>query len=133
MAAPTHSPLPTSELEQIASHACETVIGAAESYDHSKSAEWNTSIIQTILKSLIEKTSVTTGETSQPPFKYIVNSTVIQHIGVPSEPEKHGRRGMHSAVGAYWNNEKDGTFSYKWEGAEKKGMDIVIAVTWVAI
>jgi hypothetical protein len=88
---------------------------------------------QTILQSLIEKTSVPTGETSQPPFKYIVNSTVIQHIGVPSEPEKHGRRGMHSAVGAYWNNEKDGTFSYKWAGAEKKGMDIVIAITWVAI
>jgi dynein light chain Tctex-type 1 len=40
---------------------------------------------------------------------------------------------MHSAVGAYWNNEKDGTYSYKWEGAEKKGMDIVIAITWVAI
>jgi len=58
---------------------------------------------------------------------------VIQHIGVPSEPEKHGRRGMHSAVGAYWNNEKDGTYSYKWEGAQKKGMDIVIAITWVAI
>ncbi|OAK95744.1 Tctex-1 [Phaeosphaeriaceae sp. SRC1lsM3a] len=129
-----HSPLPTSELEQIAAQACETVIGAAEAYEHTKSAEWNTSIIQTILKSLIEKTSTTTnGETSQPAYKYIVNSTVIQHIGSPSEPEKHGRRGMHSAVGAYWNNEKDGTFSYKWEGAEKKGMDIVIAITWVAI
>ncbi|KAH5709892.1 hypothetical protein HBI18_227170, partial [Parastagonospora nodorum] len=90
---------------------------------------------QTILKTLIEKTSTTTtaGEPSQPPYKYIINSTVIQHIGVPSEPEKHGRRGMHSAVGAYWNNEKDGTYSYKWEGAQKKGMDIVIAITWVAI
>jgi hypothetical protein len=87
----------------------------------------------TILQSLIEKTSTGTDEKSQPPYKYIVNSTVIQHIGSPSEPEKHGRRGMHSAVGAYWNNEKDGTFSYKWEGAEKKGMDIVIAITWVAI
>jgi dynein light chain Tctex-type 1 len=40
---------------------------------------------------------------------------------------------MHSAVGAYWNNEKDGTYSYKWEGAIKKGMDIVIAITWVAL
>jgi dynein light chain Tctex-type 1 len=58
---------------------------------------------------------------------------VIQHIGSPAEPEKHGRRGMHSAVGAFWNNEKDGTYSYKWEAAEKKGMDIVITITWIAI
>jgi hypothetical protein len=40
---------------------------------------------------------------------------------------------MHSAVGAYWNNEKDGTYSYKWEAAEMKGMDIVITITWIAI
>jgi hypothetical protein len=40
---------------------------------------------------------------------------------------------MHCAVGAYWNNEKDGTYSYKWAGAEKKGMDTVITITWVAI
>lgn len=97
---------------------------------------------QTILKSLISKTSPSaeasstgesTQEAAQPAYKYIANSTVIQHIGSPSEPEKHGRRGMHSAVGAFWNNEKDGTYSYKWEGAEKKGMDIVITITWVAI
>ncbi|KAH7094644.1 Tctex-1 [Paraphoma chrysanthemicola] len=129
----THSPLPTSDLEHIASNACETAIGAAEAYDHSKVADWNTAIIQTILKSLIEKTSTGSGENAQPAFKYIANSTIIQHIGSPSEPEKHGRRGMHSAVGAYWNNEKDGTYSYKWEAAEKKGMDIVITITWVTI
>jgi dynein light chain Tctex-type 1 len=40
---------------------------------------------------------------------------------------------MHSAVGAYWNNEKDGTYSYKWDGAEKIGMDIVISITWIAL
>jgi dynein light chain Tctex-type 1 len=90
---------------------------------------------QSILKSLISATTTKTESSTdvQPAYKYIVNSTVIQHIGSPSEPEKHGRRGMHSAVGAYWNNEKDGTYSYKWEAAEKKGMDIVITVTWVAI
>ncbi|CAO2658654.1 Nn.00g063770.m01.CDS01 [Neocucurbitaria sp. VM-36] len=186
------SPLPTAELEQIASSACEQAIGAAEAYDHSKVADWNTAIIptvaqrtrpipssphppstprpppylllllpihskppttlrtnhpslqQTILKSLISKTSSTspikteepsssTSEAGQPAYKYIANSTVIQHIGSPSEPERHGRRGMHSAVGAFWNNEKDGTYSYKWEAAEKKGMDIVITITWIAI
>ena len=93
---------------------------------------------QYILKTLISKTS-STSETSssdapaQPAYKYIANSTVIQHIGSSAEPEKHGRRGMHSAVGAFWNNEKDGTYSYKWEAAEKKGMDIVITITWIAI
>lgn len=57
-----HSPLPTSELEQLAAHvrmskprhskpnltrtqACESVIGASETYDHSKVSDWNTSII----------------------------------------------------------------------------------------
>jgi dynein light chain Tctex-type 1 len=131
------SPLPTDELQRIASSACETAIGSAELYDHSKVAEWNTTIIQTILKSLIEKTTKKgegEGETAQqPPFKFIANSTIIQHLGSPKEPEKHGRRGMHSAVGAYWNNEKDGTFTHKWEAADSKGMDIVITITWVAL
>jgi hypothetical protein len=40
---------------------------------------------------------------------------------------------MHSAVGAYWNNEKDGTWSYKWDRAEEKGLDVVITVTWIAL
>ena len=88
----------------------------------------------TILKSLISETS--SGPTSQPSFKYAVNSTIIQHLSpVPgsSEPVPVGRRGMHSAVGAYWNNEKDGMWSFKYEGGDQKGMDIVISVMWVAI
>jgi len=40
---------------------------------------------------------------------------------------------MHSATGAYWNNEKDGMWSYKYEYAEKKGLDIVISIMWIAI
>jgi dynein light chain Tctex-type 1 len=40
---------------------------------------------------------------------------------------------MHSAVGAFWNTEKDGTLSYKWDGAEKKGMDVVVSVNWIGI
>ncbi|KAI7283244.1 hypothetical protein KC345_g3086 [Hortaea werneckii] len=43
-----------------------------------------------------------------------------------------GRRGMHSASGAYWNNAKDGMWSHKYEGGEAKGMDIVIAIMWIA-
>ncbi|KAA8619547.1 dynein light chain Tctex1 [Pyrenophora tritici-repentis] len=132
----SQSPLPTAELQEIAQTACEQAIGAAEAYDHAQVGDWNSKIIQYILQTLIKKTSTseaTPDTPSQPPYKYIANSTVIQHIGSPAEPEKHGRRGMHSAVGAFWNNEKDGTYSYKWEAAEKKGMDIVITITWIAI
>ncbi|KAK5114983.1 hypothetical protein LTR85_010021 [Meristemomyces frigidus] len=49
------------------------------------------------------------------------------------EHKKVGRRGMHSASGAYWNNEKDGMWSHKYEGGEGKGMDIVISVMWIAV
>lgn len=51
---------------------------------------------------------------------------------VASDPER-GRRGMHSATGAYWNNETDGMWSYKYEGGESKGMDVVISVIWVSV
>lgn len=88
-----------------------------------------------LLKTLIEKTTPPSDsdKPSQPAYKYIANSTIIQHPGAPSESQIAGRRGMHSAVGAFWNTEKDGTFSYKWDGAEKKGMDVVVSVNWIAI
>ena len=44
-----------------------------------------------------------------------------------------GRRGMHSASGAYWNNERDGMWSFKYEGGEGKGMDIVVSVMWIGV
>jgi dynein light chain Tctex-type 1 len=84
-----------------------------------------------ILQSLIDKTA--TGEAKIPAYKYIANSTIIQHPGNPSEASTAGRRGMHSAVGAFWNTDKDGTFSYKWDGAEKKGMDVVISINWIGL
>jgi len=70
----------------------------------------------------------------------MVNSTIIQHTGPSSTTSTDdsaagsaGRRGMHSAAGAYWNNEKDGMWSYKYEGGEGRGMDVVICVMWVGI
>lgn len=57
--------------------------------------------------------------------------------GADAEEEKQGkkvgRRGMHSASGAYWNNERDGMWSYKFEGGEEKGMDIVVSVMWIGV
>ena len=44
--------------------------------------------------------------------------------------QRVGRRGMHSACGAYWNNEKDGMWSYKYE---TKGMDVVISIIWIVV
>jgi dynein light chain Tctex-type 1 len=44
-----------------------------------------------------------------------------------------GRRGMHSATGAFWNNEKDGMWSFKYEGGEGKGFDVVVSVVWIGI
>ena len=38
---------------------------------------------------------------------------------------------MHAASGAYWNNEKDGMWSFKYEAAEGKGLDVVVGVVWV--
>ncbi len=40
---------------------------------------------------------------------------------------------MHSATGAYWNNEKDGMWSFKYEAGEAKGLDVVISVIWIAL
>ena len=42
------------------------------------------------------------------------------------------KRGMHSASGAYWNNEKDGMWNFKYEKAESKGFDVVLSVLWIS-
>lgn len=44
-----------------------------------------------------------------------------------------GRRGMHSATGAYWNDKTDGMWSFKFEGGEEKGLDVVISVIWIGL
>ncbi|GAM82900.1 hypothetical protein ANO11243_008860 [Dothideomycetidae sp. 11243] len=91
-----------------------------------------------ILQALISESKSSTE--AQPPFKFIVNSTIIQGLtdprsaGTDSETaneKKVGRVGMHSAAGAYWNNEKDGMWSFKFQEAE--GMDVVVSIMWVAV
>ena len=72
---------------------------------------------------------------SQPQYKYVVNSTIIQHAPTSSSESGHsavnGRRGMHAASGAYWNNDKDGMWSFKYEAAEAKGLDVVVGIIWI--
>jgi len=157
-------PISYTRLKQIANDACQSALGATEFYEHSKTESWNTTIINSILKSLISESSPAGGT---PSFKYAVNSTIIQHL-VPTSAlkakatQEHtpapedtdaristsdvkteatgtdgkphiGRRGMHSATGAYWNEKTDGMWSFKYEGGEKKGLDVVISVIWISI
>ncbi|TVY33498.1 hypothetical protein LCER1_G000975 [Lachnellula cervina] len=158
-------PISFTRLKQIANDACQNALGATEYYEHNKTEAWNTTIINSILRSLISESSPTGGT---PSFKYAVNSTIIQHLvptstlnkskaipepsvkteesdaristsdmkteatGTDGKPHV-GRRGMHSAAGAYWNEKTDGMWSFKYEGGESKGLDVVISVIWIAI
>jgi len=156
-------PISYTRLKQIASDACQSALGTAEFYEHSKTEAWNTQIINSILRSVISESSPSGGS---PSYKYAVNSTIIQHL-VPTsalnkaraaqtsptqdadatvttsdvkteatntEGKPHvGRRGMHSATGAYWNEKTDGMWSFKYEGGENKGLDVVISVIWISI
>ncbi|TDZ26890.1 Dynein light chain Tctex-type [Colletotrichum orbiculare MAFF 240422] len=118
MSAPTTAtpPVAFNRLKQIATDACQSAIGAAEFYDHAKTEQWNSQIISSVLKAVISESTPQGG--SAPAYN----------------PKPHvGRRGMHSATGAYWDEKKDGMWSYKYDGGEGKGMDVVIMLIWVAI
>ncbi|CAK7568189.1 MAG: hypothetical protein SEPTF4163_006173 [Sporothrix epigloea] len=58
-------------------------------------------------------------------------STSAPATGTDGKPHV-GRRGMHSAQAAYWNEKTDGMWTYKYEGGESKGFDIIIMVLWIA-
>ncbi|EXJ71570.1 uncharacterized protein A1O5_05378 [Cladophialophora psammophila CBS 110553] len=133
-------PVAYSRLKEITEKACEAALSGVTSYSHPDTERWNTTIINSILGALVEETTVTSASGSmpnQPQFKYVVNSTIIQHAA--SSPasagddtkKTSGRRGMHAASGAYWNNEKDGMWSFKYAGADSKGLDVVVGVIWV--
>ncbi|CAG8975418.1 hypothetical protein HYALB_00010365 [Hymenoscyphus albidus] len=158
-------PISFTRLKQIANDACNSALGSAEYYEHAKTETWNTTIINSILRSLISESSPSGGS---PSFKYAVNSTIIQHLvptsalnkakasqesAAPKQEEEakistsdvkteatgtdgkphFGRRGMHSATGAYWNEKTDGMWSFKYEGGESKGLDVVVSVIWISI
>ncbi|KAH6674481.1 Tctex-1 [Tricladium varicosporioides] len=157
-------PISFTRLKQIATDACQSALGSADYYEHTKTEAWNTAIINTILRSLISESSPSGGT---PAFKYAVNSTIIQHLvptaalnkakavaetsivktedtdakittsdkaATSTDGKPHvGRRGMHSATGAYWNEKTDGMWSFKYEGGENKGLDVVVSVIWIAI
>ncbi|KAI1616143.1 Tctex-1 family-domain-containing protein [Exophiala viscosa] len=127
-------PVPYTRLKEITENACEAALSGVTSYSHPDTESWNTTIINSILGALVDETGkLAGGAPTQPQFKYVVNSTIIQHASSSSDDAKKakGRRGMHAASGAYWNNEKDGMWSYKYPGAESKGLDVVIGIIWI--
>ena len=52
---------------------------------------------------------------------------------VASAKAASGKRGMHSASGTYWNKEKDGTWSYKFDAEEVREFDVIVTVVWVSV
>ncbi|EFX04569.1 dynein light chain [Grosmannia clavigera kw1407] len=161
--APTNSPIKPTRLKQIAEDACQSALGSAEFYEHDKTEQWNTTIINSILKALIAESP--SGVAGAPTYKFAVNSTIVQHLIPTSQLNKSrgagtgsvedasadgeqkkvtpdatstdgkphvGRRGMHSAQAAYWNEKTDGMWTYKYDGGESKGLDVVVMVLWVA-
>ncbi|KAK8144034.1 hypothetical protein MY1884_003851 [Beauveria asiatica] len=155
-------PVAFNRLKQIATDVCNSSIGNAEFYDHAKTEQWNSNIINSMLKAVISES--TPQGAGAPSFKFACNSTIVQHLvptsslskaraGADSKDAQQphistssettatatdgkphvGRRGMHSATGAYWDEKKDGMWTFKYDGGEGKGMDVVIMLIWVAI
>jgi hypothetical protein len=64
--------------------------------------------------------------------KITTSDAKTEATGTDGKPHV-GRRGMHSATGAYWNEKTDGMWSFKYEGGDSKGLDVVISVIWISI
>ncbi|PWY81846.1 hypothetical protein BO70DRAFT_362282 [Aspergillus heteromorphus CBS 117.55] len=136
--APPSSPVPIPELTKIATEACDTSLKDATEYEHTKVGEWNSQIINSILKALITATAPTTPSTA-PPYRFTVNSTIVQQglidksAAADGAAGNAGKRGMHSASGAFWDVNRDGMWTFKYPGAEERGLDVVVSVTWFAL
>ncbi|KAK4240201.1 dynein light chain Tctex-type [Achaetomium macrosporum] len=141
-----NSPIPPKRLEQIATDVCNSVLENVEYYEHPKTAQWNETIINKMLKAVMSE--ATPEGAAAPAYKFAINSVIVQHgvptsqLNKPTSPSTEkggaskkgqvGRRGMHSATGGYWNEKTDGMWSYKWDG-EAKGLDVVIMLIWIAM
>ncbi|KAJ9631878.1 hypothetical protein H2203_000278 [Taxawa tesnikishii (nom. ined.)] len=116
--------MPASEqrLKQIVTEACDAAFRDATTYDHAQTQHWNQAIINNVLQSLVSDTTPT--GTSQPPFRFAVNSTIIDTSTV--------QQGIHSATGGYWDNEKDGVWHTRYEGAGK-GLGVIVSISWFSV
>ncbi|KAL2758149.1 hypothetical protein ACRALDRAFT_2040411 [Sodiomyces alcalophilus JCM 7366] len=156
-------PVSFTRLKQIAADACQSAIGNAEYYDHAKTPDWNNTIISSILKAVISEATPANGSSPGFKFacnstiiQHLVPTSALNKskgsdaaaeeakistsedtsssTATATDGKPHvGRRGMHSATGAYWDEAKDGMWSFKYDGGDSKGMDVVIMLIWVAI
>ncbi|KAJ5995523.1 hypothetical protein N7481_002500 [Penicillium waksmanii] len=136
----TPQPLPIPELTKITTEACDSALKETTEYQHEKVSEWNSSIINTILKALITATAPSDSEPKTPaPYRFTVNSTIVQQglidktAAADGTQTNAGKRGMHSASGAFWDVNRDGMWTFKYPGAEERGLDVVVSVTWFAM
>ncbi|CAG8178718.1 unnamed protein product [Penicillium salamii] len=132
------SPIPIDDLTKITTEACEEALKTSNGYEHDNVGTWNSQIINTVLKALISATAPSEAS-KPPPFRFTVNSTIVQQ-GVIDESaaadgalSNAGKRGMHSASGAFWDVNRDGMWTFKYTGAEERGLDVVVCVTWFAV
>ncbi|OJD26283.1 hypothetical protein ACJ73_02339 [Blastomyces percursus] len=133
-------PIPIAYLTEIATEACDTALEDVKSYDHEQVGQWSSYIINTVLQALIEATTPNQPDEGEsdirqtPPYRFNVNCTIIQQgVTAPETPEsreKAGKRGMHSASGAYWDVNRDGMWTFKYPNAEDKGLDLVLNIVW---
>lgn len=91
-----------------------------------------------ILKSLIAATAPS-DSTKPAPYRFTVNSTIVQQGVIDKSAASEGaqsnagKRGVHSASGAFWDAKRDGMWTFKYIGAEERGLDVIISVTWFAV
>jgi len=155
-------PVPSNRLKQIANDACQSAIGSAEYYDHAKAEQWNAAIINSVLRAVISESTPSGSSaptfkfavnstivqhlvpTSQLNVSRGTSTPDTPAISTSSDEEKAaasatggkphvGRRGMHSATGAFWNEKTDGMWTFKFDAGESKGMDVIVMLIWVAL
>ncbi|KAK0514308.1 hypothetical protein JMJ35_002925 [Cladonia borealis] len=139
------SPIPLTRLHTLTHEILATVFPpTTTSYNHALTSSQNTEIINSLLGKILSEFSPSSGKGTgtgegtgegegkgEGGYKWLVQSTIIQQT--EEEGEGSVKRGMHSASGAYWNNERDGMWSCKWEGAEGRGFDVVVSVVWISV
>ncbi|ODQ54220.1 hypothetical protein SAICODRAFT_6504 [Saitoella complicata NRRL Y-17804] len=111
------APVSIDTLKQSASSACAKALSGVLSYDHTQTSTWSSDIINTLLSDLHGHFGSS--------YKLVVNSIVLQ------TSEAGPQQGLNVAHGAFWDNTKDGLWTYDYN--EVKGVRVVVTVTWTAV
>ncbi|CAN6602256.1 hypothetical protein TRVA0_002S00892 [Trichomonascus vanleenenianus] len=106
----SNSPLSPDELQDICKNACGDLLDSE--YDHEKSSEWNSRVINSILGKLREATKS---------YKFVTYVTLV-------DKSSAGPNGIRTSTGSYWNSEKDGVWNFKIQGSK---IDAIVSIVWV--